>query len=108
MTSWTHRSLDTMVLPLGYFGDENGVPVEWNESHWVDQEFQDLVREAERTLDVEARRAIMCKVEDIFEQRGPIGIAYWKKVWNIVPKKFKNMAAHPTEYDLLYEVWRDE
>jgi peptide/nickel transport system substrate-binding protein len=108
MTSWTHRSLDTMVLPLGYFGDENGNPVEWNEAHWVDQEFQDLVREAERTLDVEARRAIMCKVEDIFEQRGPIGIAYWKKVWNIVPKKFKNMAAHPTEYDLLYEVWRDE
>lgn len=108
MTSWTHRPLDTMVLPLGYFADADGKPVEWNETRWVDQEFQDLVREAERTLDVEARRAIMCKVEDIMMERGPIGIAYWKAVWNIVPKKFQNIEAHPTEYDLLHEVWIDD
>jgi peptide/nickel transport system substrate-binding protein len=108
ITPWTHRPLDTMVLPLGYFADAEGKPVQWNETRWVDQEFQDLVREAERTLDVEARRAIMCKVEDIFMERGPIGIAYWKAVWNIVPKKLQNVAAHPTEYDLLHEVWIDE
>jgi peptide/nickel transport system substrate-binding protein len=108
MTSWTHRPLDTMVLPLGYTADENGVPVEWNESRWVDEEFQELLAEAERTLDVEARRAIMCKIEDIFMERGSIGIAYWKQVWNILPEKFKNASAHPTEYDLLHEVWVDE
>ena len=41
-------------------------------------------------------------------ERGPIGIAYWKSVWNIVPEKFQNITAHPTEYDLLNEVWIDE
>jgi peptide/nickel transport system substrate-binding protein len=41
-------------------------------------------------------------------ERGPIGIAYWKQVWNIVPKKFQNIEAHPTEYDLLHEVWINE
>lgn len=108
MTSWTHRPLGTMVLPLGYTADENGKPVEWNETRWVDEEFQTLLGEAEKTVDVEARTQIMCKIEDIFIERGPIGIAYWKSVWNIVPKSFKNIAAHPTEYDLLHEVWKDE
>lgn len=107
MTSWTHRPLATMVLPLGYVGDENGEPVEWNESHWVDEEFSALVAEAEQTLDVEARTELMCQIEDIFLERGPIGISYWKKVWNIVPDTFHNVSAHPTEYDLLYNVWKE-
>ena len=85
-----------------------GTPAPWNETRWVDEEFSDLLAQAEQTLDVEDRRAIMCKLEDIQMERGPIGIAYWKQVWNIVPEKFKNMSAHPTEYDLLHEVWVDE
>ena len=108
LTSWTHRPLGTQVLRLGYTSDAEGKPVEWNETRWVDQEFETLLAEAERTLDVEKRRGIMCQIEDIFIERGPIGIAYWKSVWNIVPKKFQNIEAHPTEYDLLNEVWIDE
>ena len=108
MTSWTHRPLGTQVLRLGYTSDADGNPVEWNETRWVDSEFEDLLTQAEATLDVEARRALMCQIEDIFIERGPIGIAYWKQVWNIVPKKFQNIEAHPTEYDLLTEVWIDE
>jgi peptide/nickel transport system substrate-binding protein len=97
-----------MVLPLAYTADAEGNPVEWNETRWVDEEFSEILAEAEKTLDVEARRALMCKLEDIQMERGPIGIAYWKQVWNIVPEKVKNIAAHPTEYDLLSEVWIDE
>jgi peptide/nickel transport system substrate-binding protein len=108
MTSWTHRPLGTQVLRLGYTSDADGNPVEWNETRWVDKEFEDLLAQAEATLDVEARRDLMCQIEDIFIERGPIGIAYWKSVWNIVPEKFKDIAAHPTEYDLLHEVWIDE
>ncbi|HSO27928.1 MAG TPA: ABC transporter substrate-binding protein, partial [Anaerolineales bacterium] len=107
LTSWTHRPLGTQTLRLGYTSDADGNPVEWNETRWVDKEFEDLLTEAERTLDVEARRAIMCQIEDIFIERGPIGIAYWKNVWNIVPTEFKDIEAHPTEYDLLTEVWKD-
>jgi peptide/nickel transport system substrate-binding protein len=107
MTSWTHRPLGTQVFRLGYTSDADGNPVEWNETRWVDEEFEDLLKDAEATLDVEARRALMCQIEDIFMERGPIGIAYWKQVWNIVPKTFHNIEAHPTEYDLLHEVWKE-
>lgn len=104
ITSWTHRPLDTMVLPLAY--TEEGIG-NWNETRWVDEEFEGLMREAEATLDVEARRELMSQIEDIMQERGPIGNSYWKKVWNISRNEFQNVQAHPTDYDLLYEVWKE-
>ncbi|RME98947.1 MAG: ABC transporter substrate-binding protein [Chloroflexi bacterium] len=105
ITSWTHRPLDTMVLPLAYTKEAIG---NWNETRWTDDEFEKLLRQAEGTLDVEARRGIMSQIEDIMQDRGPIGNSFWKKVWNITHQKFQNVQGHPTAYDLLYEVWIDE
>ncbi|KPK07216.1 MAG: hypothetical protein AMJ56_13600 [Anaerolineae bacterium SG8_19] len=104
ITSWTHRPLGIMVLPLAYIEEAIGA---WNETRWTDPEFEELLREAEATLDVEARRSIMCQIEDIMQERGPIGNSYWKNVWNITHKRFENIVAHPTDYDLLYEAWEN-
>lgn len=106
LTVWGHRPLDTMVLALGYTADRNGKPVAWNETHWVDEAFTTLLRQAERTLDVEQRRALMCQIEDIMQERGPVGISYWRKTWNITRAEFKNVKAHPAGYDLFYDVWK--
>jgi peptide/nickel transport system substrate-binding protein len=105
ITSWTHRPLAVMVLPLAYTEEAIG---NWNETRWTDSEFEELLREAQGTLDVEARRSIMCQMEDIMQERGPIFNSYWKNVWNITNKKFQNVKAHPTAYDLLYDVWIEE
>jgi len=105
ITSWTHRPLAVMVLPLAYTEEAIG---NWNETRWTDPEFEQLLREAQGTLDVEARRSIMCDMEDIMQERGPIFNSFWKNVWNITNKKFQNVKAHPTAYDLLYDVWIQE
>jgi peptide/nickel transport system substrate-binding protein len=105
ITSWTHRPLAVMVLPLAYTEEAIG---NWNETRWTDPEFEELLREAQGTLDVEARRSIMCDMEDIMQERGPIFNSFWKNVWNITNKKFQNIKAHPTAYDLLYDVWIEE
>jgi peptide/nickel transport system substrate-binding protein len=105
LTSWTHRPLDTMVLPLAYTAEAIG---NWNETRWTDEEFESLLREAERTLDVEARRELMSQIEDIMQERGPIGIAYWRNVWSIARNNFHNVKAHPTSYDLFYDVWKED
>jgi len=81
--------------------------VAWNETRWVDEEFVTLLRQAERTLDVPARREIMCRLQTIMQERGPVGISYWRKMWNITRSTFKNVRAHPTGYDLFYNVWKD-
>jgi peptide/nickel transport system substrate-binding protein len=107
ITAWTHRPLGTMVLAAGYTVDADGNPVPWNETRFVDEEFNEKLAEAQRTLDVEARREIMGQIEDIFQERGPIFNSYWKQVWNITRSEFKNVVGHPTNYDLMYEVWKD-
>ena len=50
ITIWAHRPLGTMVMSLGYTADADGKPAAWNESHWVDEEFNTLLAEANRTI----------------------------------------------------------
>jgi peptide/nickel transport system substrate-binding protein len=108
VTIWLHRSLGTMVLALAYTGDADRKPVPWNETFWVDDEFDALLKEAERTLDVEARRAIMCKLEDIQMERGSIGVPFFANTWHITHERIKGIEAHPQGADLLEETYIDE
>jgi peptide/nickel transport system substrate-binding protein len=107
ITPWTHRPLGTMVLNLAYTCDADGVPVPWNETYWCDDEFSELLVQANGTLDVEQRRGLMKQLEEIQMERGSIGISYFFKTWYIFNKKFQNLYAHPTVYDLWNEVWYD-
>ncbi|MEE8381703.1 MAG: ABC transporter substrate-binding protein [Thermodesulfobacteriota bacterium] len=108
ITTWSHRPLGTMVLNLAYSTDENGKPVRWNETKWVDKEFNKLLREANGTLDVEERRKIFCKLEDIQMTRGSIAIPFFKNIWLVTSKKLKNMKAHPSNYLSFDRAWFDE
>ena len=49
ITSWTHRPLGTMVPALAYTEEAIG---NWNETRWFDDEFTELLTEAQATLDV--------------------------------------------------------
>jgi len=107
ITPWTHRPLGTVVLNLAYVGDENGDPVSWNESRWVDEEFSELLSKANRTLDVEERRQVFCELETIQWERGSIGIPFWRNVWQVYRDNVKNVSAHPTLYLLINEAWKE-
>ena len=107
ITPWTHRPLETMVLNAAYVADDKGKPVPWNETRWVDKEFSTLLAEATGTLDVDKRRKIMCKLEDIQMERGSIGIAYWMNTWMCPNKKLKDVIAHPNLLLLFNKVWID-
>jgi peptide/nickel transport system substrate-binding protein len=107
ITPWTHRPLAVMLLPLAYIADSEGNPVPWNESRWVDEEFSKLLVQAQGLVDIEARRAVMADIQRIMLERGPVGIPFWKNVWNISNPAFQNMDAHPTAYNLWREVWYD-
>ncbi len=105
VTPWTHRPLGTMVLNLAYVTDEEGKPVAWNETNWSDPEFSKLLTEANGTLDVDERRKIMCKLEQIQWDRGSIGAPFWQYNWQVTTKRVKGSEPHPTGYYLLNEAW---
>jgi peptide/nickel transport system substrate-binding protein len=106
VTPWTHRPLGTMILNLAYVADSEGKPVAWNESRWVDEEFSQLLTQANGTLDVEARRQIFCDLEQIQMDRGSIGIPYWMNVWMVSRKNVMNVPPHPNIYMLFNETWK--
>lgn len=105
VTPWTHRPLGTMVLNLAYVNDENGKPVAWNETNWSDPEFTKLLNQANGTLDVDERRKIFCKLEQIQWEKGSIAIAWWQNNWQAVTKRVMDSEPHPTGYMLFNKVW---
>ncbi|NCC32505.1 MAG: ABC transporter substrate-binding protein, partial [Chloroflexia bacterium] len=107
ITPWTHRPLAVMLLPLAYIADEAGNPVPWNETRWVDEEFSTLLRQAQGTLDIEARRAIMADLQRIQNERGPVAIAVWQRVWEVFNPAFQGVVAHPTLHNQWLRVWYD-
>jgi peptide/nickel transport system substrate-binding protein len=105
ITPWAHRPLGTMVLNLAYTGDADGNPGSWNETHWTDAEFSRLLEQANATLDMDARRKIFCRLEQIQWEKGPIGIAWWQNNWQIVTRRVQDSEPHPSGYMLFNEVW---
>ncbi len=107
ITPWTHRPLGVMLLPLAYIADKDGKPVPWNESRWVDEEFSMLLKKAQGTFDINARKAIMKDLERIQQERGSIAIAWWQGIPSVQSVKVKDKPVHPTSYELLRETWLD-
>jgi len=105
VTAWAHRNLDTQVFNQAYTVDENGEPVAWNESRWIDEEFIGLLKEANSTLDVEARRKIMCKLEDIQMSRGSVGISYFAHGWYIVRDTVQDIEPDPVRAFIQPQMW---
>jgi len=64
----------------------------------VHKEFDRLLTQAEGTLDVDARRKIMAKLEKIMYEDGPITQPFWKAVVTFYDKRVQGAGAHPTNY----------
>jgi peptide/nickel transport system substrate-binding protein len=92
-TGWGHRPLGVMVLALAY---RTGAV--WNESGYSNPEFDKLLTEAEGTLDVDKRRAIMEKIEIIMQQDGPIVQPFWRTTSTVMDKRIKGFQQHPSQY----------
>jgi peptide/nickel transport system substrate-binding protein len=98
-TGWTHRPLGVMVLGLAY---RSGVP--WNESSYSNPEFDRLLTEAEGILEVDRRRTVMARLEQILQQDGPIVQPIWRIVQTGYDRRVKGFRMHPTQYIFLDEL----
>ncbi len=107
ITWWAHRTLAPMLLPLAYISDDEGNPVPWNETRWVDEEFNQLLKEAMKTVDLEKRREIVGKLEVIQKERGSVCIPFFMNVWKIYDKKFHGIVPSPEEFAIFHETWKE-
>jgi len=92
-TTWAHRPLGVMTYSLAYRTGGS-----WNESAYSNPEFDKLLTEAEGTLEVEKRRAIMVKLEQIMLEDGPIIQPVWRALFTMMDKRVQGFKMHPTGY----------
>ena len=98
-TSWGHYPLATMLLGLAY---RTGAV--WNESHWSNARFDELLSEAEGTLDMPKRRSILGEIERLMQEEGPIVQPLWRTVFTAMSKRVEGFRMHPSEY-IFCEEW---
>ncbi|MBZ7924954.1 ABC transporter substrate-binding protein [Ensifer adhaerens] len=99
-TPWDHRPLGTMVLAQGY---RSNVP--WNETHFSNKEFDDLLDEAGATIDVEKRRAKMEQVEKILQDACIMVQAFWRPIYGAALDTVHGYAVNPGRQMQLTKVW---
>jgi peptide/nickel transport system substrate-binding protein len=99
VTDWFHRPLGVQQLSLAY---RAGVP--WNETGYSNPAFDTLLDEAEATLDVETRRAIMAKLERIMQDDAIMILPFWRSSFTFMDKKVKGFRMHPSQYIFGHEL----
>ncbi len=76
-TNWNARPLGVQIWALAYRSGEA-----WNESGWSNAEFDGILTEALATADVEARRALMAKGQQLMQSEGVTIQPYWRSLYN--------------------------
>jgi peptide/nickel transport system substrate-binding protein len=67
VTDWGSRPYPQPYLDLAYVCD-----AEWNESHWCDEELDELSAQAAKEMDPAKRAELYHQIQRIFHERGPI------------------------------------
>ncbi|MFQ6547890.1 ABC transporter substrate-binding protein [Aestuariibius sp. 2305UL40-4] len=75
-TNWNHRPLGTQILGLAY---KSGVA--WNEAGFSNAEFDERLAEANSIADVDQRRAVMTRLQEIMVEEGVTIQPYWRSLY---------------------------
>ena len=74
ITDWGSRATPVTYFKLAYASD-----AQWNESHWSDARFDEIVRNVDREMDKTRRVTLYRQAQQILIDRGPIIVAYFVK-----------------------------
>jgi peptide/nickel transport system substrate-binding protein len=99
-TNWNGRPLGVQVMALAYKGG-----AAWNECAYADAEFDSLLDQALATPDVEARRAIMAKLEANLRDAGVIIQPYWRSIFRSHRDGVHGFEMHQAFEQHLDKVW---
>lgn len=99
-TAWQHRPIATQTLNLAYRSGAG-----WNESAYANPAFDSLLDEAMATLDPEARRPIMAKLQKLLQDDSVISQSLWRTVFVTTNKRVRNYQIHPALEMHFENVW---
>lgn len=89
ITQWTSRPLGVQVMSLAF---RSGVA--WNETAYNNPEFDALLDQAEATVDIEARTAIVADLERMLQDDAVIVLPFWLKIYTAGSDKVQGFEYH--------------
>ncbi|MCQ0971269.1 ABC transporter substrate-binding protein [Paracoccus sp. TK19116] len=98
-TEWNMRPLGVQVMKLAYYST-----AAWNEAAYRKPEFDALLDQAMGTPDVEARREIMAKAEEMMREDGVVILPYWRNTYRHAKPTIGGAAIHPT-FEVRYQYY---
>jgi len=93
---------------MGYYGlrfTEDGIlhlllhsEGAWNESHWSDDEFDQVIEDARRTTDADERAELYARAQEILQERGPYLISFFQDQLAAQREYVENYELDPTGF----------
>lgn len=90
-TDWGHRPLGIQILSLAY---RSGVP--WNETGFSNEEFDEILNEAQGVADASERAGLMERLETILRDEGVVVQPYWRSTFRHYDASVVGAEQHPT------------
>ncbi len=90
ITPWGARPTPQVYLDLYLRCD-----AQWNESHWCDEEMEQLIEQAGATMDEAARTEAYHEIQRIMIERGPIIIPYFFASFGAWTDRVAGVSLHP-------------
>src|SRR5262249_51473706 len=97
---WSHRPLATMILGLAL---RSGAA--WNESHWSDKNFDQLLDAANGTVSVDERKKVYSKLEPYLREQGPIAEPLFIYALAGQTKRVQNFRPTAFRYGIFTDTW---
>ncbi|NNG00989.1 MAG: hypothetical protein HKM93_16490 [Desulfobacteraceae bacterium] len=95
----------TTAMNLAYGTTIGDMPAPGNHSRWVDGDFTETLAMADAMLETTDRRERLCRLEDIMQRRGPVGIAFWKNAYGYATHRLQGFEIVPDSSLNLESVW---
>ncbi len=90
ITPWGSRPVPQLYLDLAY---KTGAV--WNESHFSDEELDELIAAASTTMNAEERVELYEEIQRIFIERGPIIVPYFFAQFGVTGQYVQGVSVHP-------------
>lgn len=100
VSAWGHRPLGVQVYALAY---KSGVP--WNETGFENAEFDEGLKNALATVDIEERQKIMARLQQIMQDEAVIIQPYWRSIYNHTQPSVRGAEMHQAFELHVDQVW---
>jgi peptide/nickel transport system substrate-binding protein len=99
LSNWAQKNTASEMFNLAYYS--KGV---WNETHWVNKDFDTLLEKFDSTLDEATRKDQMVQLCDLISQEGSVMIPAWRQDAAMILKKI-HFNLHPQAFDWFGDAW---